>query len=129
MVPGATHSEPWHGEMFGNDRLGMSIDLSSVPYSGGVFEIRDRYSRQVLHRAVDSARGDAVLFRLDSTLQRRVTRVEGDSPRTAFVGKFKSDTRSELVGPRASAQASAGDFGRRADRDRRVSTGQASQSA
>jgi hypothetical protein len=77
----------------------------------------------------DSGGGDAVLVRLDSTLQRRVTRVEGDSPRTAFVGKFKSDTGSELVGPRASAQASAGDLGQRADRDRRVSTGQASPSA
>ena len=134
MMRRATHGEPWHGEIFGDDRVGMSIDLSSAPYSGGVLEIRDRYSRQVLHRAVDSARGDAVLFRLDSTLQRRVTRVEGDSPRTAFVGKFKSDTRSELVGPRASTQASAGDLsagdlGWRADRDRRVSTGQASRSA
>ena len=129
MAPGATRGEPWHGEIFGDDRVGMSIDLSGVPYSGGVLEIRDRYSRQVLHRTVDSARGDAVLFRLDSTLQRRVTRVEGDSPRTAFVGKFKSDTRSELVEPRASAQASAGDLGRRADRDRRLSTGQASRSA
>jgi hypothetical protein len=35
MMRGATHGEPWHGEIFGDDRVGMSIDMSSAPYSGG----------------------------------------------------------------------------------------------
>jgi hypothetical protein len=67
MMRRATHGEPWHGEIFGSDRVGMSIDLSSAPYSGGVARDSRCYSRQVLHRGcrLRARRRGAVSARLD----------------------------------------------------------------
>jgi hypothetical protein len=104
MTPGPEHEEPWHGEIFGHEMVEMSIDLSARPYSGGVLEIRDRYSQQVLHRVADSESGDAVLVRLAPFLQHRVTAIEGASPRTVYAGRFmlfKPGTNSELARPGA----------------------------
>jgi SAM-dependent methyltransferase len=100
-MPGE-QADPWHGEVFGYRMIAICIDLSERPYTGGPLEIRDRYSHRVLHRAVDSEPGDAMLVRLAPFLQHRVTSVQGDSPRTVYVGRFmllKPSTRSKLAGP------------------------------
>jgi Methyltransferase domain len=103
MMPGGDYQDAWHGEIIGTGTVGMSVDLSSARYSGGILEIRDRFSQGILHRAVDGKPGDAVLFRLDPSLQRRVPALEGDVPRTVFEGQFKSDAHSKLVRPGATA--------------------------
>ncbi|MGH2993061.1 MAG: methyltransferase domain-containing protein [Solirubrobacterales bacterium] len=99
-MPSLGHGEPWHGEIFGHHMVEMSIDLSTQPYSGGAFELRDRYSREVLHTVTDTQPGDAVLVRLAPSLQQRVTAVEGDSPQTVYAGRFmrfKTGASSELA--------------------------------
>jgi SAM-dependent methyltransferase len=100
MMPGHEHEEPWHGEIFGHGMVEMSIDLSARLYSGGALEIRDRYSQEILHSEVDTAPGDALLSRLAPSVQRRITAVEGDSPRTVYTGRFmlfKTGSDSKLV--------------------------------
>jgi len=102
MTPGRQRDEPWHGDIFGHQMVEMSIDLSTRRYSGGVLEIRDRYTGQVVHRLGDSEPGDATLVRLAPFLQHRVTAIEGESPRTVYAGRFmlfKSGVESELARP------------------------------
>ena len=104
MMPGPEHEEPWHGEIFGHHMVEMSLDLSARPYSGGVLEVRDRYTKEVLHSAADIEPGDAVLIRLAPFLQHRVTAVTGDSPRTVYSGqfmRFKKGVNSKLAQSRA----------------------------
>jgi SAM-dependent methyltransferase len=102
VTPGREGEDSWHGEIFGHGVVEMSIDLSTRPYSGGVLETRDRYSREVLHREVDTEPGDALLVRLAPSVQHRVTAVEGDSPRTVYAGRFtlfKRGSDSKLARP------------------------------
>jgi SAM-dependent methyltransferase len=102
VMPGREHADRWHGEIFGHRMIVISVDLSERPYSGGVLEIRDRHSHQVLHRAVDTEPGDAMLIRSAPSVQHRVTPVEGDSPRTVYAGWFmrrKSSNSSKLARP------------------------------
>jgi hypothetical protein len=101
MLPGGG-DEPWHGEIFGHQMVELSVDLSDRPYAGGALEIRDRYSQQIRHGAVETEPGDAVLVRLAPFLQHRVTAIAGDSPRTVYVGKltlFKPGADSALARP------------------------------
>jgi hypothetical protein len=102
MTPGRQRDEPWHGDIFGHQMVEMTIDLSTRRYSGGVLEIRDRYTRQVTHRLGGSEPGDATLVRLAPFLQHRVTSIGGESPRTVYAGRFwlfKSGTESKLARP------------------------------
>jgi 16S rRNA G966 N2-methylase RsmD len=104
VMPGRASEDSWHGEIFGHGVVEMSIDLSTRPYSGGVLETRDRYSREVLHREIDIEPGDALLVRLAPSVQHRVTAVEGDSPRTVYAGRFtlfKPGSDSKLARPGA----------------------------
>jgi hypothetical protein len=81
----------------------MSIDLSEGPYLGGVLELRDRYSGEILNRA-HSEPGDALVVRLAPFLQQRITEVEGGVPRTVYVGRFmqfRTDSYSKLARPRS----------------------------
>jgi|ERR1044072_5878588 hypothetical protein len=89
-VAGGRHHDSWHNDI-GEDRLvGMSINLSSDVYSGGVLQIRDRTSGDVLSEAPNEGAGDAVLFRLSDRLQHRITDVEGTVSKTAFAGWFRA---------------------------------------
>jgi SAM-dependent methyltransferase len=103
-MPSPEHEEPWHGEIFGHHMVEMSVDLSTQPYSGGVLEIRDRHSQELLHSDSDIESGDAVLIRLAPFLQHRVTAVTGDSARTVYTGQFlrsKTGANSKLAQPGA----------------------------
>jgi Methyltransferase domain len=104
VMPGDESEDSWHGEIFGHGVVEMSIDLSTRPYSGGIHETRDRYSRKVLHTEVETEPGDALLVRLAPSVQHRVTAVEGDSPRTVYAGRFnlfKRGSDSKLARPGA----------------------------
>jgi hypothetical protein len=70
--------------------IAMSVNLSTEPYEGGVLQIRERESKEVLHEEPSPSPGDAIIFRLDESLRHRVTAVEGEVGRTAFAGWFKS---------------------------------------
>jgi hypothetical protein len=80
----------WHDDV-GRGRLAaMSVNLSNHPYQGGSLELRDAARGSVTR--VDNPRpGDAVLFRIATGLEHRITAITGSSPRTAFAGWFCSE--------------------------------------
>jgi len=86
---GRGHFDGWHGDQTDPGRLvGMSINLSTETYLGGVFEIRDVHTRRVLGSLANVGFGDAILFRLSDDLEHRVGDVRGAFPKTAFAGWF-----------------------------------------
>ncbi|MCU1383746.1 MAG: hypothetical protein JWL71_2443 [Acidobacteria bacterium] len=84
----AAHHDSWHSDVHPDRRVGMSINLSTAPYEGGVFEMRDEASGRMLAVLANTVPGDAVLFAIDDRLEHRVTDVTGTEPKTAFAGWF-----------------------------------------
>jgi hypothetical protein len=107
MMPGPEHEDSWHDDAQGDRMVAMSINLSPTPYSGGILEIRDHPSKNVLHRAPNTGPGDAVLFRIAAGLQHRVTAVEGQVPRTAYAGWFTAGPDLVLLHPNDAAASTA----------------------
>lgn len=89
MVPGAGHSDSWHDDLRENRQIGMSVNLSSGPYEGGLFQLRNRNTRRMLCEVHNIGLGDAIVFRLAPSLEHQVTPVLGGVPKTAFAGWFR----------------------------------------
>jgi hypothetical protein len=70
--------------------VAMSVNLAREPYTGGVLQIRDERSGEIVHEQPPVDRGDAVVFRLAESLRHQVTPVKGEVARTSFAGWFKS---------------------------------------
>lgn len=88
--PGQGHHDSWHNDI-GEDRLvGMSINLSKGTYGGGVLQMRDRDSKEIVGEVDNVGAGDAIVFRLSPRLQHRITEVEGPTSKTAFAGWFRA---------------------------------------
>ena len=85
--PGPKHAEPWHGYIFGHGMVSMTVDVGSGQHTGGLLELRDRHSLELVCRA-QTGPGDALLARVAPFLQERVTAVEGELPRTVYGGRF-----------------------------------------
>ncbi len=91
VTPGCEHHDAWHSDA-GNHRLvSMSINLSASPYVGGTLQMRTRESRKIVCEAPNTGFGDAILFRITTGLDHRISDVEGHAPKTAFAGWFKAE--------------------------------------
>jgi hypothetical protein len=93
MAPAADHFDTWHADLgtTHKDRLvGMSINLSGRPYQGGVFRLRDETSGEILFEHSNTGPGDAIFFRISTSLKHMVTSLSGTEPKTAFAGWFRS---------------------------------------
>jgi len=112
MLPQSDHRDSWHGDLIEGRMVAMNINLGTVPYSGGVLEIREHRSKRVVQRVANTRPGDAVIFRIDPSLEHRVTTVEGAVPKTAYVGFFCSDSGSELGQPEAILAGESARIGR-----------------
>jgi 2OG-Fe(II) oxygenase superfamily len=106
LDPARGHGDSWHSDVGDNRLVAMSANLTTERYEGGVLEIRDQRSGEVTARVGGTALGDAVIFRIAEHLRHRVSPVEGDVPRVAFAGWFKSapSFRSVLAGGAWSAE-------------------------
>jgi 2-oxoglutarate-Fe(II)-dependent oxygenase superfamily protein len=90
-LPNGDHHLDWHDDTDCPERLlGLTINLSAKAYEGGVFQLRDKNSGQIICELEKVNPGDAHLFRIDPNLQHRVTRVAGQNSRTAATGWFLS---------------------------------------
>src|SRR5262249_46202121 len=72
MMPGGEPFGSWHNDIVdsGPPRLlAISINLSAEPYSGGMLQIRERASKQIVSDAPNTGFGDAIVFRIDMALQ------------------------------------------------------------
>src|SRR5437660_1554384 len=93
VIPGHGHHDAWHSDMAEHRLVGMSLNLSSGPYTGGILEIRERASGKLVSEVANVGIGDAVIFRLSDNLQHRITDVEGEAAKTAFAGWFRARPR------------------------------------
>lgn len=91
-MPGTDHFLDWHDDTSGPTRLiGLSINLSKERYEGGLFQIREKKTRENLKEVSCSNPGDAHIFKVSPHLEHCVTAVSGNFPRTAGAGWFTSD--------------------------------------
>ncbi len=89
MAAGTGQELGWHNDR--NDpslarRLAITVQLSDAPYEGGVFEMRDERSGQLLVREGALHPGSVMVFRIDNRLRHRVTPVTSGGPRRVFAG-------------------------------------------
>jgi hypothetical protein len=100
LDPTRGHGDSWHSDVGDNRLVAMSVNLTTSRYEGGLLQIRDQRSGEVTAEVGGTELGDAVLFRIAEHLRHRVSPVEGDVPRVAFAGWFKSapSFRSVLAG-------------------------------
>jgi hypothetical protein len=82
------HESDWHDDLIAGRLLTMSINLGTAVYAGGVLEIRNRETDEILTRVANTGFGDATVFRIAPFLQHRVTPLTGEVPRTAYAGWF-----------------------------------------
>ena len=87
LPPGDGYFHNWHGDCINSRRLGLSINLSEAPVSGGQLQVRRRRGAEV-HQAPPMEFGDAVLFRIDPEWEHRVLPVTGATPKCSFAGWF-----------------------------------------
>jgi 2OG-Fe(II) oxygenase superfamily len=87
---GGAHYDSWHNDVLGQRQIGMSVNLSTEVYEGGVFEIRDTGSLTTLGSIANIGFGDAILFRIAPALEHRVSEVRGTAAKTALAGWFGS---------------------------------------
>lgn len=91
MVPGSGHYDSWHSDCIAHRMVGMSVNLSPRIYAGGCFQLREHASQQLVVEAPNVGPGDAILFRIASHVEHRVTAMEGTIEKTAFAGWFVSE--------------------------------------
>jgi len=87
---GGGHYDSWHNDVLDQRQIGMSVNLSTEVYEGGVFEIRDKSTLTVLGAIANVGFGDAILFRISPSLEHRVSEVRGAAAKTAFAGWFRA---------------------------------------
>jgi hypothetical protein len=88
MLPNPDHHDTWHDDAGKRRLLAMSVNLSTDIYNGGVLQMRQRESRQILDEVANTGFGDAIIFRVARHLEHRVSNVEGEAAKTAFAGWF-----------------------------------------
>jgi hypothetical protein len=107
MGSSTDHFDSWHADLgtTHQDRLvGMSINLGSRPYQGGVFRLRDEASGAVLCELPNTGQGDGIFFRISPALKHMVSPIEGSETKTAFAGWFRSDEVDYYAGLRRPAR-------------------------
>ncbi len=90
VTPGQGHRDSWHDDQIEQRLVGLTLNLSKEVYDGGILQIRDRNSGKILSEVANVGIGDAVVFRLSSRLEHRITEVKGKASKTAFAGWFRA---------------------------------------
>jgi hypothetical protein len=88
LLPNPGHASEWHTDLVQGRMVTMSINLSTGRYSGGILQIREADTGRICAEVANTGPGDAVLFRIATSLQHRVTPTSGGVPRTAYAGWF-----------------------------------------
>ena len=88
MVPGLG-VDSWHDDVDGNRLLALSVNLGEEPYDGGWLMVRRKGEALPVQQFQNVVAGDALLLRIDTTLEHRLTDVTGAVARLALVGWFQ----------------------------------------
>jgi len=89
MDANAGHTDTWHGDVDGNRLVTLSVNLGAEPFGGGALQIRDFDTKRIVHRVHNTGPGDAILFRIDPTLEHYVDDVSGPVSKFALAGWFQ----------------------------------------
>jgi hypothetical protein len=84
----------WHDDGLDYRILGLNINLSTTPYQGGLFQMRNP-AQEITATVGQLNPGDAFLFRISNRWQHRLTAIESGQ-RTVAVGWFR--TKPDWVG-------------------------------
>jgi hypothetical protein len=90
MIAEAGHHDNWHSDKDNSNEIGISLNLSRNLFLGGLFMLREGDSKRVLASVANTGSGDALIFRISPKLHHRISDLEGNEPKTAFAGWFKS---------------------------------------
>ncbi len=89
---GSPHALTWHNDLNGAKRmLGVVINLSDAPFTGGEFELRRVGSEQPFLAHRYERAGSMMIFAVGQGLEHRVTEVGSGGPRRVFAGWFLSE--------------------------------------
>jgi len=90
-VDSAPHRRfPWHSDGSRGREIAVSLSLSAGPVQGGRFQLRRKWSAELLADLAQGRPGDVHAFEVgDPTLVHRVTPVEGPEPRVFFAGWYR----------------------------------------
>ncbi len=92
-IGGTDQHIDWHRDAVEARVLGLTINLSTEDYVGGLFQLRDP-EETIRAEVGPAAPGDAFLFRIDREWKHRLTRVESGR-RTVGVGWFRTEPEWE----------------------------------
>jgi len=81
----------WHNDPDPKRLIAISINLSTAPYSGGLFQMREKASKRVLAEITNTGLGDAVIFQVCPDYEHRTYPVVGSVARTTCAGWFYSE--------------------------------------
>lgn len=90
IEPNSDYHMDWHTDLGTGYLVGLSIHLTIEAYEGGIFQLRERSTQQMLHEVGQMGFGSAHLFRLATFLEHRVTPTVGGIPRMVYTGWFRS---------------------------------------
>jgi len=93
---GGDHHDEWHADTVQGRRVGLSINLGEPSFSGGALRLRRRPAREPHFEYANTGAGDAVIFRIDDSLEHVVDRVESGGPRTVFAGWFRTEAQDSV---------------------------------
>ena len=89
-IPTYGQYDSWHDDLTDNRMIAMSINLSTGIYSGGILQILNTKTKQIVHEAANTGIGEGLIFHLAPYLEHRVTKVHGKVTRTVLTGWFRS---------------------------------------
>ena len=90
LTPGTDEGHDWHSDYEIGRQLGVSINLTPTPFSGGELQLADAVTRAPISEVANTGYGDCVIFRLGADIAHRVLPVTGEVARTAYAGWFYS---------------------------------------
>lgn len=88
-LAGHDHQLSWHDDWQGRRRrLAITVNLSTEPYEGGLFEIRKKKTREPLFAHRHTEPGTALIFDVARDIEHRVHPISAGGPRRIYAGWF-----------------------------------------
>lgn len=87
-LPNRGHGLIWHTDFNKNRRIAVSLNLSTAAFSGGAFELGVKKTGRPLASVTNTDPGCAILFPIRDSLEHRLLKITGRTPRTTYVGWF-----------------------------------------
>lgn len=77
----------WHSDMESDHRkLGLVVNLSDQPFTGGAFEMRRKGASSPFHSVTYDQPGSIMVFAVNDEIEHRVTLVTAGGPRRVYAG-------------------------------------------